>query len=86
MPFNSLKYFLFVSVVYLVFYGIGQRGRWFVLLVASLLFYAALNVPYLLVVLVLVAATTYGFGIWLDEADTFKGLILFEIVQICKKS
>jgi D-alanyl-lipoteichoic acid acyltransferase DltB (MBOAT superfamily) len=72
MPFNSLKYFLFLPVVYLVFYFVGERARWFVLLAASLLFYAALNVPYLLFVLILVAITTYGFGIWLDQADTPK--------------
>jgi D-alanyl-lipoteichoic acid acyltransferase DltB (MBOAT superfamily) len=70
MPFNSLKYFLFLPVVYLVFYFAGDRARWIVLLAASLLFYAALNVPYLLVVLALVAMTTYGFGIWLDQAES----------------
>jgi D-alanyl-lipoteichoic acid acyltransferase DltB (MBOAT superfamily) len=43
-----------------------------VLLVASLWFYAALNVPYLLVVLVLVAMTTYSFGIMLDHAKSTK--------------
>ncbi len=70
MPFNSLKYFLFLPVVYLVFYLVGERARWIVLLAASLLFYAALNVPYLLAVLVLVAMTTYGFGIWIDQAES----------------
>lgn len=72
MPFNSLKYFLFLPLVYLVFYFVGERARWCVLLAASLLFYAALNVPYLLAVLVLVAVTTYGFGIWLDQAESPK--------------
>ena len=72
MPFNSLKYFLFLPVVYLVFFFVGERARWGVLLAASLLFYAALDVPYLLVVLFLVAITTYSFGIWLDRADTPK--------------
>lgn len=72
MPFNSLKYFLFLPVVYLVFYFVGERARWCVLLAASLLFYVALNVPYLLVVLVLVAMTTYAFGIWLDDAESAK--------------
>lgn len=72
MPFNSLKYFLFLPVVYLAFYFVGDRVRWFVLLAASLLFYAALNVPYLLVVLVVVAMTTYGFGIWLEQAESEK--------------
>lgn len=70
MPFNSLKYFLFLPFVYLVFYFVGERARWMVLLTASLLFYAALNVPYLMVVLALVAVTTYGFGIWLDQAES----------------
>jgi len=72
MPFNSLKYFLFLPVVYLVFYFVGERARWFVLLAASLLFYAALNVPYLLTVLILVAMATYGFGIWVDQAESAK--------------
>ncbi|MCX5679785.1 MAG: MBOAT family protein [Candidatus Omnitrophica bacterium] len=72
MPFNSLKYFLFLPIVYLAFYFIGQRVRWVVLLAASLLFYAALNVPYLLIVLMLVAITTYTFGILLDRAKTTK--------------
>jgi D-alanyl-lipoteichoic acid acyltransferase DltB (MBOAT superfamily) len=51
---------------------VGERARWLVLLVASLLFYTALNVPYLLVVLILVAMTTYGFGIWLEKAESAK--------------
>jgi D-alanyl-lipoteichoic acid acyltransferase DltB (MBOAT superfamily) len=55
-----------------VFYFVGERARWGVLLAASLLFYAALYVPFLLVVLILVAITTYGFGIWLNQADTPK--------------
>ena len=38
------------------------------LLAASLSFYAALRAPYLPAVLMLVAATTYAFGIWLDGA------------------
>jgi D-alanyl-lipoteichoic acid acyltransferase DltB (MBOAT superfamily) len=70
MPFNSPKYFLFLPVVYLVFYLVGERARLSVLLAASLLFYAALNVPYLIVVLILVTITTYSFGIWLDQAGT----------------
>ena len=59
---------MFLPVVYLAAYFAGDRARWCVLLAATLLFYAALNVPYLLVVLVLVTITTYCFGIWLDHA------------------
>ena len=36
------------------------------------MFYASLNVPYLLIVLVLVAMTTYGFGILLDRTESVK--------------
>lgn len=76
MPFNSLQYFLFLPAVYLMFYFAGDRVRWCVLLAASLLFYAALNVPYLLVVLTLVTITTYGFGIGLGRASTPKAKLL----------
>jgi alginate O-acetyltransferase complex protein AlgI len=72
MPFNSLKYFLFLPIVYLIFCFAGERARWFVLLAASLMFYAALKVPYLLAVLLLVAMATYCFGIWLDQAGSAK--------------
>jgi D-alanyl-lipoteichoic acid acyltransferase DltB (MBOAT superfamily) len=72
MPFNSFIYFLFLPFVYLIFYFVGERARWGVLLAASVLFYAALNVPYLLIVLVLVVMMTYGFGIWLNNANTPK--------------
>ncbi|GFO65538.1 MBOAT family O-acyltransferase [Geomonas paludis] len=69
MPFNSLDYFLFLPAVYLVFYLVGDRARWGVLLAASFGFYAALKVPYLPAVLALVAVTTYCFGIWLHRAQ-----------------
>jgi alginate O-acetyltransferase complex protein AlgI len=69
MPFNSLKYFLFLPIVYLVFYFVRDRARWCVLLAASLLFYASLNLPYLLVVLILTTMTTYGFGIWIYQTN-----------------
>ena len=62
----------FLPIVYLLFYIVGERARWVVLLAASLLFYAALNVPYLLIVLLLVALVTYVFGILIDQADTPK--------------
>lgn len=70
MPFNSVQYFLFLPLVYLVFYCVPDRARWGVLLTASFGFYAALKVPYLPVVLALVTLATYAFGIWLDGART----------------
>ena len=70
MLFNSLSYLLFLSIVYLIFYLVRDRSRWMVLLTASFLFYAAQNTPHLLIVLSLVTIATYGFGIWLDQAET----------------
>lgn len=69
MPFNTLKYFIFLPIVYLLFRIAGDRIRWCVLLTASFIFYAALNVPYLLVVLMLVAGTTFLFGLLLDRTS-----------------
>jgi len=66
MTFNTLTYFLFLPLVYLVFCFAGERARWCVLLGASLVFYAALKVPYLLAVLTLVAVATYFFGLAID--------------------
>lgn len=70
MTFNSLEFFLFMPVVYLAYYFSPDRFRWMLLLAASFIFYAALKVPYLLGVLLLVATATYAFGLWLDRAPT----------------
>jgi alginate O-acetyltransferase complex protein AlgI len=72
MLFNSLKYLLFLPVVYLIFFFVGDRARWCVLLGASMVFYAALNVPYLLAVLAFVTVTTYAFGIFLELVESAK--------------
>ncbi len=84
MPFNSSAYFLFLPLVYLLFYVAGERARWVVLLAASLLFYAALNEPYLLAVLFLVTVVTYWFAIMLAaaEAETAKRRLFWLAVTI----
>lgn len=72
MPFNSLKYLLFLPAVYLVFYLVAERARWMVLLVASLVFYGTLHAPYLLGVLLAVTAITYGLGLALDRCRALR--------------
>jgi len=47
----------------------GDKFRWLLLLVASLVFYASLKVPYLLGVIALVTVTTYFFGLWMGKAQ-----------------
>lgn len=69
MPFNSLTYFLFLPVVYILFNIVGDRYRRHVLLLSSVAFYAALKVPYLVITLAAVAAVTYLFGVCLGRTD-----------------
>lgn len=63
MVFNSLSYFLFLPLVYLIFHFTADRWRWLVLLVASYGFYAALEAPYLILVLFMVTGISYVCGI-----------------------
>lgn len=63
MAFNSLSYFLFLALVYLLFYFAADRLRWLLLLVASYGFYASLKAPQLLLVLGLLTVLTYVCGI-----------------------
>lgn len=69
MPFNTLSYFLFLPVVYLVHYFSPDRFRWLVLLGASFYFYAALKAPHLIAVLLLITTITYFTGIWIDRSE-----------------
>ncbi len=78
MTFNSLAYLPFLAVAFIAFRLAPERWRWFVLLVASILFYASLDAPYLLLALALVTITTYllGLGIARVRSDAAKRLLL----------
>jgi len=67
MSFTSLSYIMFLPAVFLLSYFAGNRARWQILLVASIIFYATLQVPYLLLALLLVAASSFFFGIRIDD-------------------
>jgi D-alanyl-lipoteichoic acid acyltransferase DltB (MBOAT superfamily) len=54
VEFNSLEYVLLLGVTSVLFFGAGYRARLGILIVASLIFYAAWNVP--LVSLIIVSA------------------------------
>jgi len=73
MTFSSLNYLLFLPLVFLAHHFSPARARWVVLLLASFLFYAALKVPYLLLVILSVSTITYGFGIWLGNCMNEQG-------------
>ncbi|OGU01751.1 MAG: hypothetical protein A2X82_18810 [Geobacteraceae bacterium GWC2_55_20] len=62
MIFNSLLYILFLPVVYIVFYITKDQHRWLVLLLFSYGFYASLNAPHLLLVLILITIISFYCG------------------------
>jgi alginate O-acetyltransferase complex protein AlgI len=82
MAFNSLSYFIFLSVVFLLFYGTAFRYRWLTLLVSSYVFYGFLLKPSLIVILASVTIFSYYAGILIDRAGTEKSrkkLLFFSV-------
>jgi len=68
MLFNSFSFLVFFPLVTLVYYGLPQKFRWFHLLVASCLFYAAF-IPAYLLILLLTIVIDYAAGIWIEGAE-----------------
>lgn len=78
MTFTSPE-FLFFSLLILILYGVMRPAyRWGVLLAASLIFYAGLGAPYLLVALGIVTLVSYGLGRWFSRVapEKRKGLLI----------
>src|SRR6185369_12863652 len=73
MAFNSLTYFLFLPLIWIVYQWAPDRLRWLLLLAASLGFYAMLKAPYLLVVLCLAAGVTFTVGLRLGSCSDETG-------------
>lgn len=69
MQFNSLTYLLFIPIVFTPFWLIKDKYRWIVLLLASIVFYAWLQIPYLLIVLLLITLSTYFFALQIQKQD-----------------
>ena len=65
MVFNSLDFFIFIPIVWLLQMFSG-RHRWLTLLVASVFFYAGLSAPYLLLAITIVIGVTYGCALFMD--------------------
>jgi alginate O-acetyltransferase complex protein AlgI len=68
MLFNSFQFFLFFTTVFFCFYFARDNNRWVVLLVASIVFYSAVNSTYLILVIALVTLIGYFFGRWIDRS------------------
>lgn len=84
MSFDSLTYLLFLPAVFLLFSLCRDRYRWLALLLSSVVFYAALKAPYLLVVLALVIFSTYLFGLRLGgcQRESVRRLLLWSGVGL----
>jgi alginate O-acetyltransferase complex protein AlgI len=62
MPFHTLRFAFFILLVWPLFLATPHAARWMLLLVASVLFFAALGVPALLVALAVVTTVSYVAG------------------------
>lgn len=78
MPFHTLRFAFFILLVWPVFLAMPSGARWMWLLVASLVFFAALGVPALVAALVVVVGVSYACGRLLGEATgTTRRLLLY---------
>jgi D-alanyl-lipoteichoic acid acyltransferase DltB (MBOAT superfamily) len=63
MVFTSLQFFIFLPLLFLIHHYSGERTRRLLLLLASLVFYAAFKLPHLLLALAVVVGSTYFVGL-----------------------
>jgi D-alanyl-lipoteichoic acid acyltransferase DltB (MBOAT superfamily) len=66
MPFNSIKFFIFLPIAVVFFYLFPPRFRWVALFFTSAYFYFAYKAAYLLLLIFYVFAN-YVFGIWINK-------------------
>lgn len=69
MIFNSINYFLFLLVVFIVYYLLPDRLRWIILLVASVCFYLIGGNAITLIVPAVIIVSTYCSGILIEKTE-----------------
>ena len=84
MLFNSLAFFVFLPIVFVLYWLIPQKGRWILLLIASYYFYMSWNPKYV----VLIFGTTvvsYVAGLLLERIDKqqVKKMIVATALIVC---
>lgn len=62
MTFNSIEYFTFLPLIYILFYVVVDRYKWLALSLFSVYFYLTLKYPHLLLLLFIVTTCTYLAG------------------------
>nr|MCR5664917.1 MBOAT family protein [Oscillospiraceae bacterium] len=84
MSFDSLSYLLFLPAVFLLHRLCPARGRWIVLLSASLFFYASWNRPLTLLLLSVIAVSYLaGLGLAKTKKQDVRRLILALTLSFC---
>lgn len=71
MNFNSIEYLIFLPVVVILYWLLPHKGRWIVLLAASILFYMSWN-AWLIVLIMVTTVTAYIAGIGIDRSTNKK--------------
>jgi D-alanyl-lipoteichoic acid acyltransferase DltB (MBOAT superfamily) len=69
MVFNSLSYFIFLPLVFLLFSLVRDRYRWLVLLLSSYVFYGFILKPVLLIALTAVILVTFRIGRLIEQSE-----------------
>lgn len=70
MSFTSIYFLPFMVAVYLVFLISKNSYRWAILLLASIIFYLGLALPYLLIILICVVLINYFWALWIDASQS----------------
>jgi alginate O-acetyltransferase complex protein AlgI len=81
MLFNSLQFAIFFPLVTLLYFGLPQRGRVPLLLLASCIFYMAF-VPKYILILFTVILVDYTAGIMLEDAPALRRKLIL-VVSLC---
>jgi alginate O-acetyltransferase complex protein AlgI len=69
MLFNSINYFLFLAVVFVIYYLIPDKFRWILLLLASIFFYA-IGGAITIVIPVIIIVSTFFSGLLIEKASS----------------
>jgi alginate O-acetyltransferase complex protein AlgI len=82
MLFNSLSYLFFLGLIAIIYYLIPERFRWFVLLIASIVYYLSF-IPVFLSLILFITLINYYFSRWLVKVPSEKsGSVLFLIISL----
>lgn len=81
MSLLTLKFFIFLSIMFILYYLVPKKYQWGLLLVGSLFFYLNAS-PYYLIFLIISAFSTYWMGLLIEKEKKKLYLVLGILVNI----